>query len=72
MNTTLILTVIFAAILLVGGFETLYQIYRLTVIDATVRGLKHPKLFVSRYRTDLPRNRCHRIYPVHCSNSLIQ
>ena len=65
MNTTLILTVIFAAILLVVGFETLYQIYRLTVIDATVRGLKHPKLFVSRHRTDLPRGRCNRIHPQH-------
>ena len=45
MNTTLIITVIFAAILLVGAIETIYQIYKLTVIDATARGLKHPKLF---------------------------
>ncbi|MFQ9071602.1 MAG: hypothetical protein ACLR43_01720 [Faecalibacillus faecis] len=27
------------------GIETVYQIYRLTVIDATIRGLKHPKLW---------------------------
>lgn len=44
MNTTLIITVIFAAILLVGAIETIYQIYKLTVIDAAARGLKHPKL----------------------------
>lgn len=44
MNTTSIVTVIFAAILLVGAIETIYQIYKLTVIDATARGLKHPKL----------------------------
>ena len=30
---------------LVGGIETVYQIYQLTVIDATIRGLKHPKLW---------------------------
>ena len=39
MNTTSIVTVIFAAILLVGAIETIYQIYKLTVIDATARGL---------------------------------
>lgn len=44
MNTTSIVTVIFVAILLVGAIETIYQIYKLTVIDATARGLKHPKL----------------------------
>jgi len=33
------------AVALVGGFETVYQIYHMTVIDATARGLKHPRFW---------------------------
>ena len=44
MEVKSILAIICAAIALVGGIETVYQIYQLTVIDATIRGLKHPKL----------------------------
>lgn len=40
-----ILAVIFIAVAIVGAIETVYQIYQLTVIDATIRGLKHPKLW---------------------------
>ena len=45
MEVKSILAIICAAIALVGGIETVYQIYRLTVIDATIRGLKHPKIW---------------------------
>ena len=45
MKWNIICLVIFLAIALVGAFETVYQIYRMTVIDATARGLKHPKLW---------------------------
>lgn len=45
MELNIVLAVIFGAIVVVGGVETVYQIYRLTVIDATARGLKHPKLW---------------------------
>lgn len=45
MEVKSILAIICAAIALVGGIETVYQIYRFTVIDATIRGLKHPKLW---------------------------
>ena len=40
-----VLAVIFIAVAIVGTIETVYQIYQLTVIDATIRGLKHPKLW---------------------------
>ena len=40
MEVKSILAIICAAIALVGGIETVYQIYQLTVIDATIRGLK--------------------------------
>ena len=40
-----VLAVIFIAVAIVGAIETVYQIYQLTVIDATIRGLKHPKLW---------------------------
>ena len=40
-----ILAVIFIAVAIVGAIETVYQIYQLTVMDATIRGLKHPKLW---------------------------
>ena len=39
-----LLAVIFIAVAIVGTIETVYQIYQLTVIDATIRELKHPKL----------------------------
>ena len=42
---TIVLAVIFIAVAIVGAIETVYQIYQLTVIDATIRGLKHPKLW---------------------------
>lgn len=45
MKWNVIYLVIFLAIALVGAFEIVYQIYRMTVIDATARGLKHPKLW---------------------------
>lgn len=41
----IILAVVSGAVLVVGTFETIYQIYRITVIDATARGLKHPKFW---------------------------
>lgn len=40
-----ILMVIFLAILFVGAINVVYQVYRITVLDATARGLKHPKLW---------------------------
>ena len=40
-----ILLVIFGAIAFVGAIETVYQVYKLTIIDAGARGLKHPKLW---------------------------
>ena len=42
MNT--ILLVIFIAIYLIGVVATIYQIYKITVIDAKTRDIKHPKL----------------------------
>ncbi len=45
MKGNTIYLVISLAIALVGSFEIVYQIYRMTVIDATARGLKHPKLW---------------------------
>lgn len=41
----MILAVISCAVLIVGAFNTVYQIYHITVIDATARDLKHPKLW---------------------------
>ena len=41
----IVLAVIFGAAIVVGGAETVYQIYKLTVLDAAARGLKHPKLW---------------------------
>ena len=38
----IVLTVIFGAAAVVGGAETVYQIYKLTVLDAAARGLDHP------------------------------
>ena len=45
MERNIVLAVIFGAIAVVGAVETLYQIYKLTVIDAEARGLKHPKVW---------------------------
>lgn len=44
MEWNIVLSVIFGAAAVVGGIETTYQLYKLTVMDATARGLKHPKL----------------------------
>lgn len=44
MEWNIVLSVIFGASAVVGGIETTYQLYKLTVMDATARGLKHPKL----------------------------
>lgn len=41
----MVLAVIFGAAAVVGGAETVYQIYKLTVLDAAARGLEHPKLW---------------------------
>ena len=35
---------IFIAIYLIGVVSTIYQVYKITVIDASSRGIKHPKL----------------------------
>lgn len=40
-----VLFVICMAVALVGAIETTYQIYKLTVLDASSRGLKHPRLW---------------------------
>lgn len=45
MEWNMVLAVIFGAVAVVGGAETAYQIYKLTVLDATARGCKHPKLW---------------------------
>ena len=45
MKWNYILAVLSGAVALVGAVETAYQIYKLTVIDAETRGLKHPKLW---------------------------
>lgn len=39
-----ILLAIFVAIYLIGVVAIIYQIYKITVIDAKARGIKHPKL----------------------------
>lgn len=36
---------IFAGIALVGAAAVIYQIYKITVLDAQSRGLKHPKMW---------------------------
>lgn len=45
MKLNMILSVICGAVSLVGAFCILFQIYHMTVIDATARGLKHPKFW---------------------------
>lgn len=39
-----ILLAISISIYLIGGVATIYQVYKITVIDAKARGIKHPKL----------------------------
>lgn len=39
-----ILLAIFIAIYLIGVVATIYQVYKITVIDSKARGMKHPKL----------------------------
>ena len=39
-----ILLAVFIAIYLIGVVATVYQIYKITVIDAKARDIKHPKL----------------------------
>lgn len=45
MNLNIVLAVICGAVALVGAFCVVFQIYQMTVIDATARGLKHPKFW---------------------------
>lgn len=45
MNLNIVLAVICGAVTLVGAFCVLFQIYQMTVIDATARGLKHPQFW---------------------------
>ena len=44
---------IFIAIYLVGAVSMVYQLYKITIIDAKARGLKHPKLMGLLTTTDL-------------------
>lgn len=39
-----ILLTIFIAIYLIGIIATVYQVYKITVVDAKTRNIKHPKL----------------------------
>lgn len=45
MEWNIIVAVVCGAVTLVGAVETSYQIYKMTVIDARSRGLKHPKFW---------------------------
>ena len=45
MRLNMVFAVICGAAALVGGFEAVFQVYHLTVIDATARGLKHPRFW---------------------------
>lgn len=45
MNLNIVLAVICGAVALVGAFCVVFQIYQMTVIDATARGLKYPKFW---------------------------
>lgn len=40
-----IIALICGAIVLVGSVGVVFQIYKMTIIDAKARGLKHPKLW---------------------------
>ncbi|MEZ3436096.1 MAG: hypothetical protein K1W34_16035 [Lachnospiraceae bacterium] len=45
MEENMILFAACGAVMLVGGLEAVYQIYRIVLIDAKARGLKHPKFW---------------------------
>ncbi|MEG0191422.1 MAG: hypothetical protein RR681_09600 [Lachnospiraceae bacterium] len=45
MEQNTVFIVIFGAIALVGAIEVIYQIYKITIVDAKARGLKNPKLW---------------------------
>ena len=45
MDLRMVLGVICGAVAFAGALNVLFQIYHMTVIDATARGLKHPKLW---------------------------
>lgn len=45
MSLNIVLAVICGAVALVGAFCVVFQIYHMTIIDATARGLKHPKFW---------------------------
>lgn len=45
MDGNIVLFVMGGAFMLVGGIETVYQIYRMVLIDAAARGLKHPRFW---------------------------
>ena len=45
MDLNIVLEVICGAVALVGAFCVVFQIYHMTVIDATARELKHPKFW---------------------------
>lgn len=45
MDLSRILAVISGAIALVGAIDVAFQIYHIAVIDATARGLKHPRFW---------------------------
>lgn len=40
-----VFSMVFAAVTLVGITCTMYQIYKMTILDAKSRGLKHPKFW---------------------------
>lgn len=41
----MIFAVLCGAVMLVGGIGAMYQIYKMTIVDAEARGLKHPKFW---------------------------
>ena len=45
MKWYIVLSAVFGAFAIVGAVQTVYQIYKMAVMDATARGLKHPKLW---------------------------
>lgn len=45
MEWNTILLIICGAVALVGASDVMFQLYRMIVIDANARGLKHPKLW---------------------------
>lgn len=45
MERNLIIAAVGAAVMIVGGMFSVYQLYKLVETDANCRGLKHPKLW---------------------------